>query len=202
MSQDNLTPHELLVAYFDKVLPLSTEEKLLVNELFKPRHYRKRQYVLQEGDVCNHLNFVVSGCLRIYKIDEHGKIHILQFSPENWWIVDIGSFHGRKPSDLSIDALEDTIVLQMTFENLLILYSKGPKFNRIFRVLIEKSFGSLQKRLLQSISSTAEERYLSFPKTTYSHLIDRLPQSQVASFLGITPEFLSRLKSGHSRPKS
>ncbi len=191
----------LLLDYFQNLIPLSEAEKLLVSELFKPRLYRKRQYVLQEGDTCNHLNFIVSGCLRMYKVDDKGDIHILQFGAENWWLSNIGSFHDREPSELNIDALEDTIVLQISHENLLILYKTAPKFDRIFRVLIEKSFVSLQKRLLQNISSTAEERYLTFIQN-YPELSSRLPQTQIAAFLGISPEFLSRLRNKQNTPKS
>jgi CRP-like cAMP-binding protein len=189
---------EPLLNYFQKVIPLNKEEKQLVIELFKPRLYRKKQYVLQEGDVCNQFNFIVRGCLRMYKVDDKGNTHILQFAVENWWLSDIGSFHERKASDLNIDALEDTMVLQISHDNLLSLYTTAPKFDRIFRVLIENSFVSLQKRLLQNISSTAEERYLSFLEN-YSHLNNRLPQTQIASFLGITPEFLSRLRNRQTK---
>jgi CRP/FNR family transcriptional regulator, anaerobic regulatory protein len=189
---------EPLLHYFQQLMPLNNEEKQLVIELFKPRLYRKRQYVLQEGDVCNHFNFIVRGCLRMYKIDDKGNTHILQFAAENWWLSDIGSFHERKPSDLNIDALEDSMVLQISHENLLFLYTHAPKFDRIFRVLIENSFVSLQKRLLQNISSTAEGRYLSFLES-YAQLSNRLPQTQIASYLGITPEFLSRLRNKQAK---
>ena len=189
---------EPLLDYFQKVIPINNEEKHLVTEFFKPRLYRKKQYVLQEGDVCNQFNFIVRGCLRMYKIDDKGNTHILQFAAENWWLSNIGSFHERKPSELNIDALEDTMVLQISHENLLSLYTKAPKFDRIFRVLIENSFVSLQKRLLQNISSTAEDKYLTFLEN-YSHLSNRLPQTQIASFLGITPEFLSRLRNKQTK---
>lgn len=192
---------EPLIDYFNSLIPLNNEECQLVRELFKSRLYRKKQYVLQENDVCNQFNFVVRGCLRMYKVDEKGSTHIIQFASENWWMVDIGSFHQKKSSDLSIDALEDTMVLQISYENLIKLYTSAPKFDRIFRVLIENSFVTLQNRLLQNISSTAEERYLSFMET-YSHLSNRLPQTQIASFLGITPEFLSKLKSKIIKTKS
>lgn len=190
-----------LLDYFHKIIPLNTDEKRLVTELFKPRLYRKRQYVLQEGDICNQFNFIVRGCLRMYKVDGKGDIHIIQFGAENWWLSNIGSFHDREPSELNIDALEDTLVLQISHENLLILYKTAPKFDRIFRVLIEKSFVSLQKRLLQNISSTAEERYLTFIQN-YPELCTRLPQTQIAAFLGISPEFLSRLRNKQNTPKS
>lgn len=184
---------EPLLDYFQKIIPLNNEEKQLVTERFQPRLYRKRQYVLQEGNQCNQMNFVVRGCLRLYTIDEKGNTHILQFAAENWWLTDIGSFYGKKESKLNIDALEDTMVLQISFENLTFLYDQAPKFNRIFRVLIENSHVALQNRLLQNISSTAEERYLSFVQT-YTHLYNRLPQTQIAAYLGITPEFVSRIR--------
>jgi len=189
---------EPLLQYFDRLIPLNNEEKELVLQKFHPRPYRKKQYVLQEGDVCAHFNFVVRGCLRIYKVDGKGTIHILQFATENYWINDLGSFHGLKPSDLNIDALEDTAVLQINRDDLIFLYTNAPKFDRIFRVLIENHFVSLQKRMLQNISSTAEDRYRFFLET-YPHLISRLPQTQIASFLGITPEFLSRLRCNWSK---
>lgn len=184
---------EPLINYFNNLIPLNDEEVELVSSYFKPRLYRKRQYVLQEGDICNQFNFVVRGCLRMYKVDEKGNTHIIQFASENWWMIDIGSFHGRKPSELNIDALEDTMVLQISYDNLIALYTQVAKFDRIFRVLIENSYVTLQNRLLQNISSTAEDRYNSFIEV-YPHLSNRLPQTQIASFLGITPEFLSRLR--------
>lgn len=190
-----------LINHFNNLIPLSDEETELVSSYFKPRLYRKRQYVLQEGDVCNHFNFVIRGCLRMYKIDEKGNTHIIQFASENLWLANIGSFHARKPSELNIDALEDTMVLQIRYDNLIALYIQATKFDRIFRVLIENSFVTLQNRLLQNISSTAEDRYNSFIEV-YPHLSNRLPQTQIASFLGITPEFLSRLKNRRLKQKS
>jgi len=189
---------EPLLSYFDRLIPLSKEEKELVIEKFHSRLFRKRQYLLQEGDVCTQFYFVVRGCLRMYKIDEKGDTHILQFAAENYWIIDLGSFHTVKPSALNIDALEDTVVLQISRDDLITLYTQAPKFDRIFRVLIENAFVRLQERLLQNISSTAEERYQSFLEI-YPHLVNRLSQVQIASFLGITPEFLSRLRNRISK---
>ena len=192
---------ESLLGYFENLIPLNKEEKNLVAEKFHPRLFRKKQYVLQEGDVCTQFYFIVRGCLRMYKIDDKGSIHTLQFAAENYWIIDLGSFHSVKPSLLNIDALEDTVVLQISRDDLIDLYQKAPKFDRIFRVLIENSYVRLQERLLQNISSTAEDRYETF-LTIYPHLVNRLSQVQIASFLGITPEFLSRLRNKISKPKS
>ena len=189
---------EPLLDYFTRLIQLNKEEKELVIQKFHPRLYRKKQYVLQEGDVCRQMNFVVRGCLRMYKIDDKGGSHILQFSAENNWITDLGSFYSEKPSELTIDALEDTMVLKITHDDLIAIYTQAPKFHRIFRVLIENAYVSLQKRLLQTMSSTAEDRYQYFIDT-WPHLINRLPQTQIASFLGITPEFLSRLRNKRSK---
>ena len=184
---------EPLLAYFDRLIPLTKGEKELVGEKFHSRLFRKRQYLLQEGDICTQFNFILRGCLRTYKIDEKGNTHILQFAIENNWINDLGSFHGVKPSVLNIDALEDTVVLQISRDDLIALYKEAPKFDRIFRVLVENAYVRLQERMLQNISSTAEERYQSF-LDLYPHLTNRLSQVQIAAFLGVTPEFLSRLR--------
>lgn len=196
MSQHN--PVEPLLLYFNGLIPLKKEEKELVQAKFHHRLYRKRQYVLQEGDICTHLNFVVRGCLRLYKIDDRGNTHILQFAAENYWVNDLGSFHGLKASELNIDALEDTVTLQITRDDLVALFTQAPKFDRIFRVLMENSYIRLQQRLLQNISSTAEDRYKSFIEI-YPHLVNRLSQVQIAAFLGIAPESLSRLRNGLSK---
>jgi len=201
LSQASIEP---LLNYLDRLIPLSQEEKELVADKFQPRLFRNKQFALQEGDLCNQFIFVVRGCLRMYKIDDKGAMHILQFAAENYWILDLGSFHGLKPSTLNIDAIEDSVVLQINRDNLISLYTSAPKFDRIFRVLIENSFVRLQERLLQSISSTAEERYQSF-LTNYPHLVNRLSLVQIASFIGITPESLSRLRGKTKtagRPKS
>jgi len=197
----NQTSIEPLLEYFDRLLPLDEEEKKLVIERFHPMLYRKRQYVLQEGDICSHLSFVVRGCLRMYQVDEKGVEHIIQFASENYWINDLGIFHGQRPSLLIIDALEDTVVLQINRDDLVSLYLQAPKFNRIFRVLLENNFVRLQERLLQNISSAAEDRYQSF-LNIYPHLVNRVSQVHIASFLGMTPEFLSRLRNKRTKSKS
>lgn len=198
LQQSSIEP---LLSYFDKFIPLTDSEKQMVQEKFHSRLFRKRQYILQEGNVCTQFNFVIRGCLRMYKIDEKGNTHILQFAPENYWINDLGSFHSLKSSALNIDALEDTVVLQISRDDLISLYIHAPKFDRIFRVLIENAFVRLQGRLLQNISSTAEERYQSFLEI-YPQLYNRLSQVQIASFLGVTAEFLSRLRNKLSKSKS
>lgn len=182
-----------LIDYFNQFLPLTEEEKAIFREVFTERKIRRRQYILQEGDICKHNTFVVEGCFRMYMVDEKGKEHNLQFAIENWWIGDIGSFHSEVPSKLYIEALENSVILQIKKEGQLQLFVDHPKFNQIFRVLAENAMVSLQKRILQNISSTAEERYLDFVER-YPHFFNRISNVQIASYLGVTPEFLSTIR--------
>ena len=134
----------------------------------------------------------------MYMVDEKGKEHNLQFAIENWWIGDIDSFHKEKPSKLNIEAMENSIVLQIRKEDQLRLFVEHPKFNRICRVFTENALISFQNRVLQNISSTAEERYLDF-MDRYPNIFNRISNVQIASYLGVTPEFLSTIRKKLSR---
>lgn len=182
-----------LIEYFENYLPLNEKEKSVVEETFKERRVKRRQFILQEGDICKHNTFVVEGCFRTYMVDEKGKEHNLQFAIENWWIGDIGSFHSGEPTKLYIEAIENAVILQIKKEDQLGLFINYPKFNRIFRVLAENAMVSLQNRILQNISSTAEDRYKDFVNT-YPQLFNRVSNVQIASYLGVTPEFLSAIR--------
>ena len=182
-----------LIDYFNKILPLNDEEKAFVEEVFKERRVKRRQYILQEGDFCKHNTFVLEGCFKMYFVDDNGKEHNLQFAIENWWIGDIGSFHNEEPSKLYIEAIENSVILQIKKEDQLRLFVDYPKFNRIFRMLAENAMVGLQQRTIQNISSTAEERYLDFLKR-YPQFFNRISNVQIASYLGVTPEFLSAIR--------
>lgn len=184
---------ETLIHYFNNLLPLDEEEKNAVAVLFNERRVKRKQFILQAGDVCVHNTFVVEGCFKMYMADPNGKEHNLQFAIENWWIGDIGSFHSEEPSRLYIEAIENSVILQIKKADQLKLFVQYPKFNRIFRVLSENAVVSLQNRILQNISSTAEERYLSFLEK-YPQLFNRISNVQIASYLGVTPEFLSTIR--------
>ncbi|MFX3625816.1 MAG: Crp/Fnr family transcriptional regulator [bacterium] len=186
-------PIEKLIAYFDNLVPLTDEEKEKLSKRVSERRIKRRQFLLQEGDICKHYNFIIEGCCKMYGVDEKGGEHNIQFAAENDWITDIGSFHSGSPSKLYIEAIEPSIVLQIAKPDLLFFYEDNITFNRNFRVLIENKFVELQNRVLQNISSTAEERYLAFI-AQYPQLYNRLPSTQIASYLGITPEFLSKIR--------
>lgn len=191
-------PIEKLLSYFDRYLPLNDQEREELSNRCRERRVKRRQFILQEGDACRHYNFVVEGCFKMYGVDAKGGEHNLQFAAEEDWITDIGSFHSGKPSRLYIEAMEPSSVIQIEKKDLLFLYENHPKFDRNFRVVIEDKFVELQNRVLQNISSTAEERYLRFLEL-YPKLSNRLPNTQIASYLGITPEFLSKIRKGLAR---
>lgn len=184
---------EPIINYFSNILPLDSEEIYAIKNVFKERRIKRRQFILQEGDVCKLNTFVVEGCFRMYFVDEKGKEHNIQFAVENWWIGDIGSFHSEEPSKLYIEAIENSIILQIRKQDQLDLFINHPKFNRIFRVFTENALVTYQRRVLQNISSTAEERYLDFLKR-YPYFFNRISNVQIASFLGVTPEFLSTIR--------
>lgn len=182
-----------LIEYFNRILPLDEKEIAFIEEVFKERRVKKRQFILQEGEICKHNTYVLEGCFRMYLVDPNGKEHNLQFAIENWWIGDIGSFHSNIPSKLNVEAIENSIILQVKKEDQLKLFTYHPKFNQIFRVLAENAMVGLQRRVLQNISSTAEERYLDFLERN-PNLFNRISNVQIASYLGVTPEFLSTIR--------
>lgn len=184
---------QALIEYFNRILPLDEKEIVIVKEVFKEKKVKKRQFILQEGEICKHNTYVLEGCFRMYLVDPNGKEHNLQFAIENWWIGDLGSFHSGSPSKLNVEAIENSIILQANKEDQLKLFTDYPKFNQIFRVLAENAMIGLQRRVLQNISSTAEERYIDFLER-HPNLFNRISNVQIASYLGVTPEFLSTIR--------
>lgn len=182
-----------LIQNLESFIPLTDEEKVLMEERFVLRKVKRKEKILVSGEICKHYTFIVEGCFRMFGVDDKGFEHNIQFAAENDWIADIGSFHTQKPSLLNIESLEAGVVLQVKQQDLYYLYKKIRKLNLIFKVLIELKYIELQNRVLQNFSSTAEERYLSFLEQ-YPHLFNRLPNTQIASYLGITPEFLSKVR--------
>jgi len=189
---------EPLIAFFDSYVPLSTEEKNDLALRVKGRKMKRKEFFLREGQVCHHYGFVVSGCFKTYGVDPAGKEHNLQFAAENDWIVDIGSFYSEKPSKLFIETLEPSNVLLIEKNDLLYFYQHYRNFARYFKVIFENKFVEMQNRVLQNISFTAEERYLAFLEQ-YPLLSNRIPSVQIASYLGVTPEFLSKIRKDLSR---
>ncbi len=173
--------------------PLQEREIEELFLLFAERKVKRRGFILHQGDVCKHFTFVVSGCFKMYAIDQAGKEYNLEFAVENEWVSDLSSFYSEKHSKVYIEAIEPSVVLQIARPDLIYLYSNYPKFNSTFRIIVERKYIELQNRVLQNISATAEERYVNF-LALFPSLATRLPNTQIASYLGITSEFLSKIR--------
>ena len=185
--------NERILKNVSRFIQLTPEETRYFISLLKHKKIRKRQFLVQEGDVGRYQYFVNEGCLRTYHTDEKGMEHNVQFSIEDWWTGDMYSFLTQTPGKYNIIAIEDSDLSCIDGEGLELLYTKVPKFERFFRHLLQNAFIALQERILSGMSETAEERYLNF-RNKYSAMDKRIPLNQIASFLGITPESLSRIR--------
>ncbi len=184
---------DLLRKHILKRIDLTKAEFQQCTTYFIPKRVRKHRYLLESGDVSRYAAFVVKGCLRSYTIDQAGEEHIAQFAIEDWWIGDPYSYFENQPSVYSIDAFEDSELLLLDRASMEKLCLAIPKFERFFRLLLQANFIASQRRIMQSLSATAEERYLQFLKN-YPAIFSRVPQKQIASYLGITPQSLSRIR--------
>jgi CRP-like cAMP-binding protein len=176
-------------------IQLEAAEQQHFSNMLEPATYKSRQMILREGDICRHTIFVLKGCLRGYTTDKNGYEHVLNFAPPNWWIADLYSLISQKPGALHIQALEKTEALLLSKTRQEQLYRDIPKFERFFRILAENALVNNQQRLLDNMSLGAEERFELFCKK-YPTLVTCLPQKQIASYIGVTPEFFSKMRSG------
>lgn len=182
----------LLFQHIEKHIPLDAEEQAFVSSLLQVKQLKRKQVLYQEGDIHKYQVFVTAGCLRSYSIDHNGFEHILQFAPPGWWIGDMRSFTTQTPGVLHIDAVDKSEILLIAKADVERLYRQLPPFERFFRILAENSIATYQHRMIDSLSLSAMERYDNFCRT-YPSLIQCLPQKQVAAYIGVTPEFLSKM---------
>lgn len=196
-----MSGHNLLIASIEKHLPLNAQEQHRILLAFTTQHIKKKDFFLRAGEVCKQVAFVLQGCLRSYAVDEQGMEHNLQFAPEGWWITDMNSIIHGTVARLNIDAIEDTQALLLSRDQQEGLLKEVPKLERFFRIISEKSMAGSHKRLIDQVSVNAQTRYLNFCEQ-YPGLIQRLPQKQIASYIGVTPEFLSKIKADLLRKKT
>jgi len=191
---------EQLLYTINQKVQITKEELEIIKPFFIPKKIRKRQYLLQEGDVCKYTAFVEKGALRSYSLHEKGNEHRLQFALEGWWISDQYSVLTGEPSVYNIDALEDSEILLISHASFEDMLEAMPKMEKYFRVLMQNSMIAMQRRLVASLSLTAEEKYTRMINA-YPDIIQRVPQHMIASYLGITPETLSRIRKQMSTAK-
>lgn len=183
----------LILENIGKQIDLQAEEADFFVSLLKEKQIKPQEYLLQEGEICIHSIFVNAGCLRSYTLDKKGSEYILQFAPSGWWIADMYSMLTRQPGELYIEAMEDTEVLLLHVDDREKLLLKVPKFERFFLINVADFMITFRQRLMGDLGLPARDRYLLFC-SRYPTLIEKLPQKQIALYIGVTPEFLSEMR--------
>ena len=183
----------LLLENINKIVTLTPEEEQLILTQVEVKHYKAKSMLLKAEEVSRNTYFVQRGVVRSFTINDQIIEHVLHFACEGWWIGDMYSYIAEKPGNLFIEVLEDAEIVCVSKETHQLLYQKIPKLERFFRILAENSLVAHQERLIDNLSLTAEERFEKFC-SKYPTLIQRVSQKQIASFIGVTPEFFSKMK--------
>ncbi|MCH4552777.1 Crp/Fnr family transcriptional regulator [Aestuariibaculum lutulentum] len=185
---------EPLLNSISKYISLNDQEIEYFKSKIFIRKYLKGQYIVQQGDVCKYECYVLSGCTKTFYVDQEGQEHIIMFSIEDWWTSDMGSFISQTPADFNVQCLENSELIMISHDVVEDLYREIPKLERFFRKIVERAFVASQKRIVRNFSLTAKDQYLYF-REQYPLIEQRIPQYMIASYLGITKEFLSKIKS-------
>lgn len=187
--------YELILKNVSKHIDLSKEEIDYFTSHLTMKELPKKTLLLKEGQVCKKLSYVHSGALRAYHIDKEGKESTIMFAVADWWVTDMYCFLNAKPAMMYIEAIEDSCIFQISKESLEKLYVTIPKFERYFRILMQNAYTREQLRVIENLSLPAKDRYDNF-LSKYPHIAKVVTQKQIASYLGITPEFLSAVRKG------
>lgn len=185
--------YDQLKANFSRYTELSPSELSFICEHYERREVAKGEYVLRKGEICRIEGFVIEGCFRVFTIDDQGNERILYFAAEDWWIMEIDSFINQTASELSVQAIENSTILYITRAAKERLYNEMPKVERLFRIMSQTAVAAWQRRLIRNHSMDAEQRYHHFI-TSYPEIAKRLTNKHIASYLGITPEFVSKIR--------
>lgn len=182
-----------VIDYVSRYVDLTDDEKAHLATFLKITKVRKRQFIVQPGFVCKHKSYVVKGSFRGYLVDNEGKEHTLSFAIEDWWISDYSSLIYQEPATLFVEALEDSVLIQIEYEDEQKFLEEIPKLEKFERIITQRSLAFQQKRLLSNFTKTAEERYDEF-MSKYSAIAKRVPQYALASYLGFSTEYLSKIR--------
>jgi CRP-like cAMP-binding protein len=181
-----------------KYIHLTEEEESYFISLLRITKVKKKQFIVQPEFISKYRSYVVKGAMRAFFIDKNGQDYSIAFAVEDWWISDYNSYIYQEPATFFVEALEDTTLIQIDYDAEQLLMEKVPKFERFFRIITQRSFATLQKRMLSNISKTAEERYEEFIEK-YPSIANRVPQYTLASYLGFSTEFLSRIRNKRTK---
>jgi CRP-like cAMP-binding protein len=190
--------YDIILKNITKHIILDEDEELYFISLLKEKKVAKKQMVLMEGQVCKEISFVASGTLRAFYVDRLGKESTIMFAIADWWVTDMFCFINQQPAMLNIEAIEDSAMLQLQKNDLDNLYIKIPKFEKFFRIIMQNAYIREQLRVIQNLSLSAEEQYNIF-LDKYPQVVKQVTQKQIASYLGITPEFLSAIRKNKTR---
>ena len=182
-----------IIKYVSKHIALTEEEEAYFVSLLTIKNVRKKQFIVQPDFVCNHRTYIVKGALRAYLVDNKGQEHTVAFGIEDWLISDFNSYFFRQPATLFVEALEDSVLIQIEYNAEQELMKNVPKFEKFYRIISENGYAFLQRRVLANISMSAEEQYEEFMKR-YAAVAARVPQYALASYLGFSTEFLSKIR--------
>jgi CRP-like cAMP-binding protein len=196
-----MSDYSILAKHVLKRVELSEEEVNLFCSFFKQSKIKKRQFIIQPEFVAKYRNYIVQGAFRAYVVADEGQDHTIQFAIEDWWISDYNSYIYQQPATMFVVALEDSLVFQISYEDEQKLKSLNHKFETFFRIMAERSTAFMQKRIIMNLTKTAEERYNEFEEK-YPLVAQRVPQYALASFLGMTTEYLSKLRNKRVTKKS
>jgi CRP-like cAMP-binding protein len=195
---DNSQQHiQLLINHINQDVILDEYGVERLSSILIVKELNKKEFLITPGETANTMNFIVQGCMRSYYLDENAQEHTLQLGIEEWWINDLYSYLSRKKSRMYVQALEKTLLIQLPRLELEKLYIDVPEISNFFRIKIQSAYVAVQERVIDSMSDDAYERYNSFRKS-YRDIEQRVPQYIIASYLGVTPEFLSYLRKRHS----
>jgi CRP-like cAMP-binding protein len=179
--------------YVARYIQLNEKEEAFFVSLLRITKVKKKQFIVQPEFTCKYRSYVVKGAMRAYIIDKKAQEHTIAFAIDDWWISDYNSYINQEPATFFVEALEDTLLIQLDYNAEQLLMETIPKFERFFRIITQRSLGFLQKRLLSNLSKPAEERYEEFLEK-YPAIANRVPQYTLASYLGFTTVFLSKIR--------
>jgi CRP-like cAMP-binding protein len=189
-----------LITFFQKFIDLTEEDHAKIISSFKEIKIKKRQFIVQPNFVATCRNYVVKGAFRSYVVADEGQEHTIAFAIDDWWITDYNSYIFQKPATMFVVALEDSIIMQIDYEKEKVLKASHQKFETFFRTIAERGLAFYQRRLISNLTQTAEERYNEF-ELKYPLISQRVPQYALASFLGMTTEYLSKLRNHRAKKK-